>query len=108
MSDVPEEIWNLSEAGEYAAALRLALPLATSGNIDAQCFVAEAYQLNLGQLGDGNQALHWYLKAAIAGSPLAYNNLSCIFLAGLPGIESDMELSRYFKTRAKELGFRYD
>jgi hypothetical protein len=56
MSDVPEEIWKLFDAGEYGEALRLALPLAGSGNIDAQCFVASIYQLGFGQPRNGTQA----------------------------------------------------
>jgi uncharacterized protein len=66
------------ELENYTEALNLLLPLAKSGEIEAQCHVGCMYDLGLGIKSDTSEAIKWYLLAAESGHPVAQNNLALL------------------------------
>lgn len=112
-SDFPEMLKALDELenGNHASAFALLAPLASAGNLRAQCNLASLYHLGLGVQLDGRKAVELYQSVAEKGiregclSGLAYNNLATIYFTGLPGIDPDPEKGKECLVRARELGF---
>ena len=96
---------------QYDIAIEYLLPLAKSGNAQAQCYMGSMYQLGLGVAASGIKAVKWHLKAAVQNvieekiSALAYHNLSMIYGGVLPDVAKNDHLANYFHQRAIQLGF---
>jgi hypothetical protein len=89
----------------YGEAFRLLLPLAESGDTEAQCAVASMYQPGWGVERDVVEAVRWYVMAAEGGSALACNNLWSIYSGGWYEVEQDKETARKWYDEAKRRGF---
>ncbi|MEL7027493.1 MAG: sel1 repeat family protein, partial [Pseudomonadota bacterium] len=55
-----EKARDLMEAGKFEAAMEAFLPLARSGNADAEEFIGVLYALGLGVEQDRERAFEWY------------------------------------------------
>jgi len=106
-ADDPElqRAYGALEAGNYAEAFRLYLPLAKRGVAAAQSTVGSMLCNGLGVEQDTRQGLEWYLRAADQGLPLAFHNLGTLYMVGAPGLPSDPALAKRYFRKAKELGF---
>ena len=62
------------DSGDYKTAISLWMPLAESGDTDAQNYLGIIYYLGLGVSKDYNKALEWYELAAKAGNADAQRN----------------------------------
>jgi uncharacterized caspase-like protein len=71
------------DRGNYAAALKVWLPLATAGDKAAQTYVGEIYEKGLGVPPDYAQAASWYRKAAEQGYSRAQLNYGFLQEKGL-------------------------
>ena len=67
------------EAGKYAVALRLLLPLAEAGNAEAQFSLGQLYREGHGVARDDKVALKWYRKAARQGDAKAQGALGAMY-----------------------------
>src|ERR1700704_2814878 len=67
---------------DYAAALKLLLPLAEQGNPQAQNDLGMIYENGQGVAKDERQALAWYRKAADQGFDKAEFNLGAMYDLG--------------------------
>ena len=90
------------EAGNYAEALQILLPLAESGNPEAQFSVGCIYDPIFGIQGDATKAISWYRQAAELGHPIAQNNLATLYLH-----EKNVEQAIKWYHKAAELGFPF-
>jgi len=77
------------DRSNYASALRVWLPQAKQGNVEAQGMVGEIYEKGLGGLADPALAAQWYKKAALQGSSRAQINLGYLYEKGL-GVEKSL------------------
>src|SRR5580658_7260174 len=68
--------------GDYAAALKLLLPLAGQGDAYAQANVALMYAKGQGVPQDLARAADWYRKAAEQGNVFAQDNLGLLYATG--------------------------
>lgn len=93
------------EAEDYTNAFRLLKPIADRGDAEAQCIVANMYQLGLGLERDVLEAVRWYEKSAEQGYGVASNNLAGIFTIGDQGIAIDQAEAEKWYQKAKEQGF---
>ncbi|MBL1276420.1 MAG: sel1 repeat family protein [Ectothiorhodospiraceae bacterium] len=97
---------------KYVVAFNLLLPLAEKGEAKAQCYIATMYQCGLGVKVNGVQAVKWFevvvTKKIVEEnlSAVACNNLSAIYITGLPGIDVDKSLAKFYSDEAKKLGFQ--
>lgn len=96
------------EAEDYTNAFRLLKPIADQGDAEAQCIVANMYQLGLGLERDVLEAVRWYEKSAEQGYGVASNNLAGIFTMGDQGIAIDRTEAEKWYQKAKEQGFLHD
>ncbi len=71
------------DRASYASALRVWLPQAKQGNVEAQVMLGEIYEKGLGGLADPALAAKWYRKAAEQGSSRAQINLGHLYEKGL-------------------------
>ena len=94
------------DSQQYALAIELMTPLAESGDIEAQCDLGTLYQTGLGTPRNLEKALFWLEKAVDGGSGLAAHNLGTLYMTCLPDWPLDPDKSRYWKAKAKELGFK--
>ena len=67
------------ERGEEAAAFAIWKPLADDGDINAQFWLGQMYDLGRGVGKDYAQAALWYRRAAEQGSPVAQHNLARMY-----------------------------
>ncbi|MBL1140670.1 MAG: sel1 repeat family protein [Proteobacteria bacterium] len=74
--------------GDYETAFSLWLPLAESGDSDAQNYLGIIYYLGLGTNKDINKALEWYERAAKAGHADAQRNYGDMINFGR-GVQKD-------------------
>ncbi|NCJ04957.1 sel1 repeat family protein [Synechococcales cyanobacterium C] len=93
------------EAEDYINAFRLLKPIAEQGNAEAQCVIANMYQLGLGLERDFSEAIHWYEKSAEQGYGVASNNLAEIFRSGACGIAANQEKAEKWYHKAREQEF---
>lgn len=111
MKDKMESGLKAFNENRYAEAMKILLPLAESGNAQAQCYVATMFHSGLGVSPDGVAAVSWYKRAAEQEikdeniSAVAYNNLSTIYVTGMPGVTPNNDLARQYRQKAVELGF---
>lgn len=71
------------EAGQFEAAMEAFLPLARSGNADAEEFIGVMYALGLGVEKDPERAFDWYLRSAMKGHPGAQSGVGWYYELGL-------------------------
>ena len=111
--DTPEmlEAFSKIESGDYAAAVKLLIPLAAEGNPRAQCNLADLYAMGLGVEMDGAKAVELYRQVAEQNideqflSALAYNSLAGLYLVGHPGFAPDPVKAKECRRLSKKLGF---
>ncbi len=77
------------DRSNYASALKVWLPQAKSGDVNAQVMVGEIYEKGLGSLSDPAMAFMWYKKAALKGDSNAQINLGHLYEKGL-GVEKNL------------------
>ena len=88
---------------DYKAAYREFMPLAKSGNTDAQLALGRLYLSGWGVKADLNEALDWYTKAAKAGNEWAQLALGEFYHRGGGGFAEDYKTaSKWFKLSAKQ------
>ncbi len=79
----PEDVaFTAFQLGRFLTALRLATPLARSGNPAAQTLLGEIYAGGLGVPADPKRAAGWYARAAEAGVPAAQFQYALMLLDG--------------------------
>ena len=76
------------DRANYATALKIWLPLAEEGNVEAQTHVGQIFEKGLGQNTDYQLAANWYSKAAKQGYSRAQINLGHLYEKGL-GVKQD-------------------
>jgi len=81
------------DAGQFATALALWMPLAEHGNAAAQFNVAVLYEKGLGVERDARVAAHWYLKAAEQGDADAQYSVGVLYETGT-GFAQDIGQAR--------------
>jgi uncharacterized caspase-like protein len=95
------------DRANYASALKVWLPLAEQGDLNAQTYVGEIFEKGLGAAPDYNAAVVWYRRAAEKGFSRAAINLGVLFEQGL-GVPKDPKQALSWYRRAaglKELSF---
>jgi TPR repeat protein len=93
------------ESQDYLRAFEILMPIAATGDAEAQCIIANMYHLGLGLEPDVLQAVEWYKKSAEQGYGVASNNLGGIFKVGVNGQAPDPKTSEYWYEKAREQGF---
>jgi TPR repeat protein len=93
--------------GNYYQAFAMILPIAEAGEAEAQCLIANLYQVGWGVNHNINLAIEWYEKSANQGYGVASNNLSEIFFVGEDGGTVDLEKAMFWRLKAIEQGFIY-
>lgn len=83
-----------------AAALKVWLPLAEAGDLEAQVTVGEIFEKGLGIPPDHEAAALWYEAAALAGSSQAAVNLGQLYEQGLGVPESKEEAAKWYRRAA--------
>lgn len=89
--------WN---EGDYSTALNEWLPLAQSGDVDAQSALGFMYYNGQGVQPDFPQAFAWYRRAAAQGSALAQNNLALMYANGNGVKRDDVRALMWFNLAA--------
>jgi TPR repeat protein len=92
-------------SGNYSRAFALILPIAEAGDAEAQCLIANLYQVGWGVDCNINLAIKWYEKSAKQGYGVASNNLAEIFFEGENGTNIDIEKALFWRAKAIEQGF---
>jgi len=77
------------DRANYASALKVWIPQAKKGNVEAQVVLGEIYEKGLGGFTDPALAAQWYRKAAGQGSSRAQINLGHLYEKGL-GVEQNL------------------
>jgi TPR repeat protein len=84
----------------YDRALELLLPIAESGDAEAQCMVGTIYQLGLGSTEPNEaEAQKWYILSSDRGYGVASNNLATLFC------QTDRERAMKLYELAREQSF---
>ncbi|MGB1034941.1 MAG: tetratricopeptide repeat protein [Paracoccaceae bacterium] len=73
---------DLMEDGAFEAAMAAFLPLARSGNADAEELIGVMYALGLGVARDDQRAFDWYLRASLKGHPGAQSGIGWYYEVG--------------------------
>lgn len=87
------------DRASYSTALKVWLPAAQKGDVDAMNYVGEIYEQGLGVEPDYATALQWYRKAAEQGSNTAMINLGSLYEAG-KGVPKDVTLAMNWYRKA--------
>ncbi len=77
------------DRANYSTALKIWLPLAKEGDMEAQTYVGEIYEKGLGILPDYAFAAEWYSRAAVQGYARAQINLGHLYENG-NGVPKDL------------------
>jgi TPR repeat protein len=88
--------------GDYQSAYKHLLPLAQQGEAEAQCIIANIYQLGLGKEINLPLAIHWYEASANQGYGVASNNLFERYR-----LDQDLEKANYWSEKAIAQGFHH-
>lgn len=78
-----EEAQDLMEADRFGEAYEALLPLANSGNADAEKLIGVMYAMGLGVEKDERRAFEWYLRASMKGHPGAQTGVGWYYEAGM-------------------------
>jgi TPR repeat protein len=95
------------DSGDYARAFATLMPIAESGEPEAQCLIANMYQGGYGVEKNIITSIQWYEKSANQGYGVASNNLGEIFFAGEDTIPSDKEKAVFWYKKAEQQGFAH-
>ena len=87
------------DRADYATALKIWLPVAQSGDPEAQTYVGEIYEKGLGLQPDYSLAVNWYTKAAEQHFSRAQINLGNLYEKGL-GVIQDKAIALNWYRRA--------
>ena len=87
-------------SGDYAMALRLLLPLAEQGHVDAQNLLGIMYREGHGVLQDHVEAAKWFRLAAEQGFAGAQASLGVTYLEGLGLPQDDVQALMWFNLAA--------
>ena len=79
---VLERARDLMEASRFEEAHRALLPLARSGNADAEELIGVMHAMGLGVPRDDVRAFDWYLRASLKGHPGAQSGLGWYYEVG--------------------------
>lgn len=79
-----EEGLSAYEDSEFGKAFQILMPLAESGNPQAQKFIAYMYDFGQGVDPNWDKAIKWYRLPAQEGDPFAQNNLATLLLDEFP------------------------
>lgn len=90
------------ERGDLQAAVDEWLPLARSGDVEAQYRLGALYAGAHGELGDDGEALRWYRAAADQGHPLAQNNLAVMLETGRGAAPDPAGAARWYRAAAEQ------
>ena len=90
------------DRGHYATALRAWLPMAESGNAEAQNNVGYMYEEGLGVPQNYLLAMNWYRQAADNGLAEAQHNMGMLYHHGYGVAENLGEAFRWFKMAADQ------
>jgi TPR repeat protein len=93
--------------GNYVRAFATLMPIAESGEAEAQCLIANMYQGGYGVEKNTKLSIQWYEKSANQGYGVASNNLGEIFFAGEDSISPDREKAIFWYKKAEEQGFAH-
>lgn len=77
-----EEGRDFMEANNFEAAMQEFLPLARSGNADAEELIGVMYALGLGVERDDERAFEWYLRSSLKGHPGAQSGIGWYYEVG--------------------------
>lgn len=77
-----EEGRDFMEANDFSAAMQEFLPLARSGNADAEELIGVMYALGLGVERDDERAFEWYLRSSLKGHPGAQSGIGWYYEMG--------------------------
>jgi len=91
------------DRADYAAAIRLWLPLAEKGNPDAQTMLGIIYEEGQGVPQDDAAAVTWYRRAADQGHPDAQFYLACMHDLG-KGVPIDPAVAANWLSKAADQG----
>lgn len=89
MADSLSEANRVYDTGDYEKAVKLYIPLAKSGNAEAQYVLGMMYRAGRGVPQDYNEARKWYRLAAEQGHPIAQFYLGWIYAKG-KGVPKDI------------------
>jgi len=92
------------EAKNYKKAWETLLPLAESGDREAQRHIGIMYRHGLGIARDDAKAITWYRKAAEQGHVLAQNSLGIMYRFGM-GVQRDPQEGAKWLLAAAEQGY---
>jgi TPR repeat protein len=88
--------------GDYAAALRLFLPLANEGNADAQYSLGVMYGNGRGLPQDYSEAVKWFRRAADQGQATSQYNLGVMYGKGQGAPQDYAEAAKWFRKAAEQ------
>jgi hypothetical protein len=90
------------DRANYATALKVWLPAAKQGDVDAMNYLGEIYEKGLGVTPDYATAVEWYRQAATKGSSTAMINLGSLYEAG-KGVPQDLTMAMNWYRKASGL-----
>jgi hypothetical protein len=98
------------DQANYQTALKVWLPLAESGDLNAQLYMGQIYEKGLGQAPDAEAAQRWYQRAADRGFAPAQTALAMLYEQGKIGGAPDLmkALSLYRKAANLNEGLRME
>lgn len=89
-------------AGDYALALGLYLPLAEQGDPRAQHEVGFLYKAGHGVPADNFEAMYWFRLAAAQGHPDSQHSLGLAYRSGDGAAQDHVEAARWFRLSAEQ------
>ncbi len=95
------------QAGQYDAALKIAIPAAKAGDPYAQNIVGAAYNDGNGVNKDIAASIEWFEKSAAQGYVKAYYNLGMTYLYDLPAPDYDKAISNFESAMEQDYSFAY-
>jgi hypothetical protein len=96
------------DRANYATALKIWLPKAKEGDVDAQTYVGEIFEKGLGLPADYAAAAEWYRRAATAGSARAAVNLGALYEQGLGVPRDPAQAVQLYRRAAGVTEVRFD
>ena len=97
-----------NDRANYATALKIWLPKAKEGDIEAQTHVGEIFEKGLGVPADYTAAVEWYRRAATAGSARAAINLGALYEQGLGVPRDPAQAAQWYRRAAGVTEVRFD
>ncbi len=88
------------QAGDYATALKLWLPLAEADDAEAQRNIGIMYQQGLGLPQNNAEAAKWYRRAAENGHVRAQQNLGAMYEEGTGVLQDQAEAAKWYRMSA--------